>query len=301
MVLARDIRPGHSSFFFRIMSSLVVIGLLLLGGCQPDIPLPKASVTNDIQTMESNGFTIPVFPTAAEQLGYARTRIANAKEEQATLELVLTRFPQDTFFGALSRLDLAYLTLGTDYRLADPNTCRRALSHYRQITRTYADLPGVCAKAYWYMGWIYTDLLGEKKRGAAMYQQVIDRYAGKWVTIESTGSRFMRMVPERRRKAMTTHDRQNVSWVDLALLEVVKNNPDPIHQQQALKKLWSRKSTGPAIGLALLSALKSSRLHMNDTIARMAREYIQQHANQKVLTRDIEQILAQCKPMDKKK
>ena len=278
-----------------------MIWLLLFGGCQPEAPLPKGSVTNDIQTIESNGFTIPVFPTAAEQLGYARSRIANAKEEQTALELVLIRFPQDTLFSALSRLDLAYLTLGTDYRLADPDTCRRALAHYRQITRTYADLPGVCAKAYWYMGWIYSDLLGDKSRGIAMYQQVIDRYAAKWVTIESTGSRFMRMVPERRGKTMTAHGHQNASWVDLALLEIVKNNPDPIQRQQVLIKLWSRKSTGPAIGLALLSALKSTKPHMNDTVAWMAREYIQQHANQKVLTRDIERIIVQYKPMDKKK
>lgn len=293
MALNSAIKPMISPLFAKIVSSSVTLLLLLCGGCQPEAPRKLASNTTSIQKIEFNGYMIPLFSTAAEQLGYTRSRIADINEKEAALELVLNRFAQDTHTCALARLDLAYLILGVDYRLADPDACRRALAQYHQITRTYTGLPGVCAKAYWYMGWIYTDLLSDKNRGLAMYRQVIDRYASELITIESPVPWLRFVYPQRIEKTVSTHKRQHYTWANLALLEVVKTNDDPTQCHSALMTLWSRKPTGPAFGLALLSALQADNFNNDETVAHIAREYIQQNSTNRALIRDIKAVLAQ--------
>jgi tetratricopeptide (TPR) repeat protein len=299
MVLNHTIQPKISHCLFRIIFGSVMIWFLFCSGCQPGISQKAESPPGDIKKIDFNGFSIPVYPTAAEQLVYAKSRIADIKEKEAALKLVLSRFSQDAHACALTRLDLAYLALGSDYRLADQTACRQALALYHQITRTYVNLPGVCAKAYWYMGWIYTDLLGDKENGTAMYRQVIEQYPSEPITIESPVSWLWLVYPERPEKSLATRDRQHYSWAMLALLEMVKNDEDPSRRRKALMRLWSLKSAGHITGLALLSVLNSGnpgKLNTDKAIMRIAREYIQQNSANKLLIRDIEMTLAQFKP-----
>ncbi|RTZ99803.1 MAG: hypothetical protein DSY90_00465 [Deltaproteobacteria bacterium] len=296
MVLICETKSLHFFPRFRVMATIVTLWLLLFfSGCQPDDPRSIEPAPRSITT-EFNGFTIPVYPTATEQLAYAKSRFANTKEKEAALKLVLKRFPQDMNASALARLDLAYLALGADYRLADQTACRRALAQYHQITRTYAGLKGVCAKAYWHMAWIYTDLLGEKRRGIAIYRQVASQFPSELITVESPASWLQLMYPERPDQALVTDDRQLNSWSELARLEIIKNEDDPVQRRQVLMTLCSRNRTGPATGLALLSVLNSSHSNIDDAIFRIARKYIQRGIANKMLVRDIETALAQCRP-----
>jgi tetratricopeptide (TPR) repeat protein len=293
MVLTHTIQPILSLRLFRIVLSFAMIWLIVFCGCQPSPSKKAESARGNTKKIKLNDFLIPVYPTAAEQLAYARSRVADIREKEAALRLVLSRFSQNIHACALARLDLAYLTLGDDYRLADQTAYRQALAQYHQIIRTYADRPGVCAKAYWYMGWIYTDLLGETDNGMAMYRKVIEQYPSQPVTIESPVSWLRLMYPEIPEKTLATHDKQRYSWAILSLLEVVKNDKNPTRCRRALMQLSALKSAGPAFGLALLSVLRFEKLDIDDTVIRIAHEYIQQSTANKALIRDIETTLAQ--------
>jgi hypothetical protein len=101
------------------------------------------------------------------------------------------------------------------------------------------------------------------------------------------------MYPEIPEKTLATHDKQRYSWAILSLLEVVKNDKNPTRCRRALMQLSALKSAGPAFGLALLSVLRFEKLDIDDTVIRIAHEYIQQSTANKALIRDIETTLAQ--------
>ena len=295
MVLIETQLPRPVRHFFRVLPCLVLVWLILLNGCRPEAPREPAPRTDNTKKAEVNGFTIPVYSSAAEQLVYAQSRINNLREKETALRLVLDRFPQDRYACTQARLNLAYLTLGADYRLADPAMCREALARYRQIIRTYDDLSGVCAHAYWYMGWIYTALLGDKNNGMAMYRIVADRYPSEQTAGESPVSWLKLMYPNRPDKSLSSPDQQRFSWAALALLEIVKNTENTVQRSRALLELWGLEKSGPATGRAILSVLRSTSSNTDADALRMAHAYIQHDFSRSVLIRDIESALNRCR------
>ena len=153
----------------------LLIMLLICVGCGQQ---PTSVQGNEKQTrhLEIDGFDIPVFNSATEQLNYAKTLSFNPGEKTAALNLLIDRFPEDRARIGEAKLELAYMHLADDFRLASPETCRKALAAYESIASEFADLPAVRAKAFWYMGWIYTDLLKEDKKGLALYSYLAEKY-----------------------------------------------------------------------------------------------------------------------------
>jgi hypothetical protein len=281
-------RAAHHPWAGMGLSALAVC--LLFWGCAPDTP-PGAGPAAEPTLVTSKGFTIPLFATATEQLSYAKSLVANPLEKSAALNLVIERFPQDRRYRGETRLELAYLHLGRDFRLADQQTCLRALSAYEEIAHEFAELPAIRAKAYWYMAWIYTDLLKDKRKGMALYALLAEKHP------EDSFSRifpvpWLKLVfPDPKIKPYTADDRYSHSWAGLALLEIVRNADNPETQKKAFQKLWLDHRDSLTTGYALKEILRSG--HPMDDMAALIGEYVRGNTINTALNKDLLAGLAQ--------
>ena len=218
------------------------------------------------------GFTIPVFATATEQLSYARSLAVDAEEKSAALNLIFSRFANDRQQQGEARLELAYLYLGKDFRLADERACLQALAAYEATAREFSDLPAVRAKAYWYMAWIYTDLLHDRQKGLALYSLLAEKYP------EDSFSRiapvpWLKLVfPDPDVKPYTADDETTHSWAGLALLEMVRNADRADMRMKAFEKLWAAHRHSLTTGYALKEVLRYPPATAN--LHRIVEEYI---------------------------
>lgn len=207
------------------------------------------------------------------------------------LNFVLQQFPHDLKISARTHLELAYLELGADFRLANPEACRRALNKYKKIISDHGQLKDICAQAYWYMGWIYTDLLNNTSRGLAMYQRVVEDYLNEKRIAETTVPWLTLVYPDKpRKKTLEIYDRQTYFWGDLALLEMVRNAKDSEEQIAAFMQLWSRDPVSLATGHALLVVLKSNM--PDPQIVPLSRAYILHNTPNIKLDEDIRWALS---------
>lgn len=281
-------RAAHLPWAGLGLSALAVC--LLFWGCAPDAP-PGTGPAVETTLATRKGFTFPLFATATEQLSYAKSLVVNPLEKSAALNLVIEHFPQDRRYQGEARLELAYLHLGRDFRLADQQACQRALSAYEEIAREFAELPAIRAKAYWYMAWIYTDLLKEKRNGLALYALLAEKHP------EDNFSRifpvpWLKLVfPDPKIKPYTADDRYSHSWAGLALLEIVRNADEPETQEKAFQKLWLDHRHSLTTGYALKEILRSG--HPMDDMAALIDEYIRGNTINTALNKDLLAGLAQ--------
>ncbi len=266
---------------------LVLISLLVmlpLAGCNMQPPDAREPTDAPVAITVS-GFSVPVFATADEQLSYAKSLSANPREKSAALNLVIGRFPNDRRHIGETRLELAYLFLGSDYRLADVRACERALAAYEAIAGEFSDLPAIRAKAYWYMAWIYTDLLEDRPRGLTLYALLAEKFP------EDSFSRiapvpWLKLVfPNPEIKPYTADDRRTHSWAGLALLEIVRNAPDRHTQQQAFETLWLEHRHSLTTGYALKSLLDNQP--PDERMASIVTEYINGNTTNSALNSDL--------------
>ncbi len=268
------------------------IGLLLLcllmAGCGGEARQPVAE-TEAATTTNVAGFAIPLFPTATEQLNYAKSLSANPLERSAALNLIIGRFPDDRQELGETRLELAYLHLGSDFRLAGEQAYHRALTAYEAVARQFSDLPAIRAKAYWYMAWIYTDLLEDKSKGLALYALLAEKHP------QDSFSRifpvpWLKLVfPDPNIGPYTADDRHSHSWAGLALLEIVRNADDPETQTQAFQKLWREHRHSLTTGYALKAILRN-RTRM-EPIAPIVEAYVKDNTVNAALNHDLLALL----------
>ncbi|MBC2711671.1 MAG: hypothetical protein HGJ94_12000 [Desulfosarcina sp.] len=264
--------------------------LQILMGCAAEAP-DVAEPSNDLTDVTVSGFTIPVFATATEQLNYAKSLSVNLLEKSAALKLIVGRFPNDRQQQGGARLELAYIHLGDDFRLADAAACEKALAAYEAIAREFADLPAVRAKAYWYMAWIYTDLLEKKEKGLALYSLLAEKYP------EDRFSRifpvpWLKLVfPNPEIKHYTADDEHTHSWAGLALLEIVRNADNPETRMNAFEKLWLEHRHSLTTGYALKEILRQPPT--SETMARIVDEYVKGNTINSELNKDLLSGLAQ--------
>ncbi len=242
----------------------------------------RAVVTRD-------GFDIPVFETASDQLNYARSLFSSPNEKFAALKVLIDGFPQDREKRGEARLELAYLYLGDDFRLAGRAECERALAAYESIARDYGDLPSVATKAYWYMAWIYTDLLSDKKRGITLYSILAENYPENSFSRISPVPWLDLIFPGPRTKPYTAEDRYVHSWASLALLEIIRNTDDEIMKKSAFKKLWREHGNSLATGYALREMLRQAS--SPDDFAGEIKAYIKINTVNPELNRDLLQYV----------
>jgi hypothetical protein len=200
---------------------------------------------------------IPVFQTALKQLNYALTRYSDDEEKASALRVVLELFPQARRESAEACLALAYLTLGSDFRFADISTCRRTIGYYEKIIGDFPDMPGICAKALWYIGWIYTDLLKERRKGIETYRKVVAQYPDEgflpfprlaWQASFVDGEKEIQPLAEKE------------FWAALALLEIIRCADHADEKLMAGKKLIQSYPSCLSTGYAVLILLDEPAL-----------------------------------------
>lgn len=199
--------------------------------------------------------SILLFPTAEEQLNYAQQFPSDSRKRRAALEVLIQNFDTPTSIRAEAELELAYWTLGADHRFAGEEACRMALDKYRRIIAHYPDLAAVCAKAHWYMGWIYADLLKRKPAAIEHYQTIVQHYPETRLNLEPPVPWVSLVLPQTRNQIPTAYERPTYRWGSIALLEIIRNSDLEEEKWQAFETLWSDYNTSLAMGYALRDLL----------------------------------------------
>lgn len=194
-------------------------------GCSPP-PAAEQTAGSSHPFREIDHRSIPELATAAEQLSYALSRFTDQKEQRAALKAVATLHPKDRRATGLAALELAYLELGEDYRLAGPGQKERARQYYQRILAEYPEPAEVAARARWYLGWLATELEADAASGLEHYLALINRFPQErlslpepapWLTIDLIDdSDIQRSAPPQ----------LTVTWADLARLEILRHSAD---------------------------------------------------------------------------
>lgn len=204
---------------------------------------------------EFMGYEIPVFSTAREQLNYARSGFWDPDWKKAALRFVIQQFPDQRQACGNAQLDLAYLNFGLDYRFALELDYRNAVKEYKTILTSYADQPEISVKACWYLGWIYCDLLSQKKTGLPYYWRIVRKYPDIAMGISSPVPWVSLVYDQPQNEKQLDQGREKKYWSALSLLEIIRHADEPKIRKQAFAQLWARYrfnvSTGHAIELLL--------------------------------------------------
>lgn len=216
--------PSPGSIGHIFLTLLLGIALLLTG-CSPP-PAAEQTASSSQPFREIDHRSIPELPTAAEQLSYALSRFTDQTEQRAALKAVATLHPKDRRATGLAALELAYLELGEDYRLAGAEQKERARQYYQRILSKYPELAEVAARALWYLGWIATELETDAAPGLVHYLELINRFPDErlslpqpapWLTIDLIDdSDIQHSAPPQ----------LTVTWADLARLEILRHSAD---------------------------------------------------------------------------
>ncbi len=241
--------------------------------------------TKHTHSIVKEGFSIPVFDNPSDQLNYALTWFSDSIHKKAALEAIGELFPKARREIARAKLELAYLSLGYDYRFANASKCRQAISNYRKIIEEYKEFSFICVKAYWYIAWIYTDLLKEKEKGLSIYEILIKKFPEEKFSPGTELPRMNKVIPDIKKDIF----RKKYSWASIALLEIVKNSDTTYKSLKAFNMLWKNYRKDIATGYALLEILKrckpTKRLH------KIAMDYININSINPALNQDILCIL----------
>lgn len=274
---------------FLLLSLLCLIVPGLLSGCRRESP-PQAAVPQIQQSARQvDGIAIPVMPTAAEQLLFAGSNLHDPAVKKAAFKAVFEFHPDAGPEQKRAALELAYLQLGEDYRLATQDQCRQALASYAEIFKKYGVDPEVAAKALWYQGWIYSALLADPAAGEKYFRQIIHTYplaiieyqpAPPWLNLEEDPQVHTSPPP----------NGSSLRWADLAGIELIRNTVDD-HQATTLTARMLQKS--PQQPLSSLLVKNLLLFHGNSQEAYdLATAYLDKAAEQDEILGDIRLIVA---------
>lgn len=217
--------PRFPRFRLPHLPFLLFLLLLLLpsAGCQSSPPNERAA-ENAPRSVTVDGRNVPVFTTPEEQLTYARSSFDEAPDKTAALKALELLHPKAHHHAAQAALELAFLELGDDYRLADSDQYTLAKIDYLELLAKYSDFPAIAAKALWYLGWISCDLQNDHQQGIAYYQRLITLYPHEilsflapapWLTIHPAA-------PDQKQPA--AYPKAVLTWADIAHLEIIRNS-----------------------------------------------------------------------------
>lgn len=264
---------------------------------QPETVVMTKVMTKVITRFE--GYDIPQFQTAKAHLDYAGSLVSDSRHKAAVLKFLLSRFPESRKETGRAAMELAYLGLGDDYRLAGRKECENALAAYEKIMTLYSDFPEICAKTCWYMGWIYTDLLNDRKRGIRMYLKVRELYPKQSIKAVSPVPWLPLVSGDEGRKNPVVNRKKPFTWDSLALLEIVKNSRKTDQRFSALALLRKDYPESLPTGFALLSLLAdmpvNQNLSVNQNLKDAALAYIKVNKANLRLNNDIASILSNAR------
>ncbi len=261
----KNLTKRFTSILFRTF--LLYVFLL---GCSDPVQQESTPRTRNNELFYLYGYGVPVLGSAKEQLNYALSRFSELEERKAALEAVGKLFPKARIERAEAELELAYLSLGDDFRMASESSCRQAISKYESILREFPDLSPVCAKARWYIAWIYMDLLHDKRRGIENYKRVVAEYPHEGF-LPSPRLHWQEIFARQARRE-TTFLLAKEQWAALALLELARNLNDPKEKIQAVEQLMSYYPASRAVVYGLMILLE--RHPVSQQAIEMAKEYL---------------------------
>jgi hypothetical protein len=241
------VKPSQS----RPLLCLCLGPLLLVIFCSCQQTLKDESPQKEAIFYERiDNFTIPRFKTANEQLAFARASIAKGPQKIAAFKAVAIFYPQAREQKGFAALEIAYLHLGDDYRLARTQECTQALKQYRDIAIQYKDIPAISAKALWYHGWISTDLLEHISEGRRSYLELIQRYTNEKISILAPAPWTSLNLDEETRSHEPYLGKTAFTWRELALLELIRNSPAT---EPALQYYNNLEDSSPKSGILTLA------------------------------------------------
>jgi len=278
-------------FHISCLGVLMISLSLLLQGCndsdQSFLPIEVALPTRMI-----NGFQVPLFPSPEEQLTFTHSSFSSLDEKKAALEAVAAFFPDAAEQRGEAALDLAYLQMGSDYRQATVEQYRNAMAGYENIIEVYHQIPAICAKAYWYMGWISCNLLNDPGRGIEFFRVIVDRYPGA----EMKTALNIPLVSISESQDMTDHlsgKEKKKYWSELSLLETVRCALDAQTARDAFLRLRAGDPGGRLTGNALRILLQ--RQVISPEAVRFAHEYLELKTDHPFIEADIRELVSQSR------
>lgn len=271
-------------FFFLMFSAC-----LILTGCPSEKP-PISLHESDQPVVYFNGYTIPKFPRAIDQLNYARSGFPNKEEKRAAFEFVIRYFPHDRAECGEAILNIAYMNFGFDYRFALIQDYTQAIEEYKTIIKYYADQPSVMAKAYWYIGWIYCDLLNQKADGLAFYWKIIKEYPDTQLGITSPVPWVSLVYPEDDPNSKPKPQKIKTQWAEIALLEIIRNSSDSKEVINAFSLLWENYKNRASTGMALKLLLTTQRYPTD--IRPYVHAYLDLYKTNPFLTNELKSLIA---------
>jgi hypothetical protein len=279
-----------SRFLWAVWLSSILIVLCASGGCQQR-QADRTEIRNSAPVnLFRDGYNISAYPTAEEQLRYARGWFSDPQEKRLALQVILEQYPKSRVILGQAELELAYLALGRDYRLADPAACRQALESYARVINRYEDIPSICAKAYWYMGWILTELLQEKRSGMDKYWVVVDRYPDEIMRLEPAPPWVRLVLPKVQSREREVYEQPAYYWRSIALLEIIRTSDSFEERRNAFQILWLHDPSSLATGFALLELLCSTPA-MAGELSEHAWSYLESGNPTRSLAEDIRKSL----------
>ena len=206
--------------------------------------------------VEIDHIRIPLFPNSTEQFNYTRSWFAEKEKKRAALQAFIQLYPDQREKCGLAALDLAYLQLGSDYRFAPPKFYFTALTSYQAIVAEYVDQPSIMAKALWYIGWISSDLLHDRKRGLEVYHKIVRQYPREPVSPLPPAPWVSLIYPREGDDGTVAAQTEGSSWAALALVEIIQQSEDGEAGWQAFTRLWQEYPDDIATGFGLKVVLQ---------------------------------------------
>ena len=169
-------------------------------------------------------------------------------------------------------MEIAYLALGSDYRFASAEMCRQSIRHYKRVLADFDNLPSICAKANWYIGWILADLLQRPREAIAFYQVIATDYPATTMNLEPPVPWVSLVLPQSDDKPREVYERPSYYWASLALLEIIRLSENNDERWTAFTALWSNYRNSLATGYAMRELLNGPR-----SVALKAASYARAH------------------------
>ncbi len=268
--------------------SLLLV-LCLLAACQSGSG-PEQGTDRQQHFLVIDTFPIPVLATPEDQLAYARATFEEIEEKSAALQAIRVMHPIARLHAATAELELAYLELGADYRLADAHKSALATRKYRAILREYSDFPGIAAKSLWYLGWIACDLHQNKDEGLEYYQEIVDKYPQElvnflppapWLTIRPT---------DESKEHQPYYRKSALSWASIAQLEIIRHTASEEKAWRSFSAIGEKHGNDGFTGLALKTLIASHGFGGSAEL--QARKYLADNTADKALQDDLHFALA---------
>lgn len=274
------------SFLFFI--PLWIMLPFVLSGCNQDKGKIVKQQDSAAIIRQIDNINIPLLANATEQLVFARSSMESLETKRAAWKAVSEFYPEALPERKIAALELAYLQLGHDYRLADRQQCHAALNSYADIIANYRDDANVAAKALWYQGWIYSSLLSSPESGKEYYLEIIKKYPEATVEFLPPPP-WLNLEGNRPEDAPKSPERTSLHWADLARLELVRTAANAPEAEKIAEEVIESSPDDHITGIVVRTLLTEHGT--SGTPAVIAGKFLQKQAASGNFTADIITLL----------